>query len=81
MKMDAQMSIRTTTDVKKKAMEVYNELGVDLTTAINVFLRKSIEQKGFPFPVRQEPSSIDLEERMNNTKNKKNLSKKFSSVD
>lgn len=58
MKMDAQMNIRTTSAVKKKAMKIYESLGVDLTTAVNVFLRKSIEQNGFPFEVRKEPNAI-----------------------
>ena len=38
--------------VKQKAMAVYANWGIDLTTAINVFLRKSIECEGFPFEVR-----------------------------
>ena len=33
---------------------MYNELGINLTTAINVFLRKSLAVDGFPFDVRME---------------------------
>ena len=39
-------------DIKKQSESVYNALGLNLTTAINVFLRKSIQAGGFPFDVR-----------------------------
>lgn len=39
-------------DIKKQCEALYNELGINLTTAINVFLRQSIRAGGFPFDVR-----------------------------
>lgn len=42
-------SVRMDTEVKKQCEEIYGQLGVNLTTAINVFLRQSIRSKGFPF--------------------------------
>ena len=33
---------------------MYSELGINLTTAINVFLRQSLRVGGFPFDVRIE---------------------------
>lgn len=47
-------SVRMDTDIKKQCEELYGELGVNLTTAINVFLRQSIRVGGFPFDVRVE---------------------------
>ncbi|MBR4400851.1 MAG: type II toxin-antitoxin system RelB/DinJ family antitoxin [Synergistes sp.] len=47
-------SVRMDADVKKESELIYNALGVNLTTAINVFLRKSIAAGGFPFDVRIE---------------------------
>ena len=41
-------------DIKKQCETLYNELGVNLTTAINVFLRQSLRAGGFPFEVRLE---------------------------
>ena len=47
--------------VKENARATYANWGIDLTTAINVFLRKSIECGGFPFSVkRSEPSILTL---------------------
>lgn len=45
-------SVRMNDDIKKESEMVFSELGVNLTTAINVFLRKSIAVGGFPFDVR-----------------------------
>lgn len=45
-------SVRLDSDLKKKSEAIYGELGINLTTAINVFLRKSLNAGGFPFDVR-----------------------------
>lgn len=47
-------SIRLDNDVKKQCEALYGELGMTLTTAINVFLRQSLRAGGFPFDVRLE---------------------------
>ena len=39
-------------DILKQCEAMYGELGVDLNTAINVFLNKSLCVGGFPFDVR-----------------------------
>ena len=39
-------------DIKKQCEAMYGELGIDLNTAINVFLRQSLRVGGFPFDVR-----------------------------
>ena len=45
-------SVRLDSDLKKRSEAIYGELGINLTTAINVFLRKSLTVGGFPFDVR-----------------------------
>ena len=47
-------SVRMDSDIKKQCESLYNELGMNLTTAINVFLRQSLRAGGFPFDVRLE---------------------------
>ena len=42
-------SVRMDSEVKKQSEALFNELGMNLTTAINVFLRQSIRVGGFPF--------------------------------
>lgn len=45
-------SVRMSSDIKKQCEALYGELGMSLTTAINVFLRQSIRAGGFPFDVK-----------------------------
>ena len=45
-------SVRMDSEIKRQCENLYNELGVTLTTAINVFLRQSLRAGGFPFDVR-----------------------------
>lgn len=52
-------SVRLDNDLKKKSEALYSELGINLTTAINVFLRKSLTVGGFPFDVRTEKPSTE----------------------
>ena len=47
-------SVRMDSDIKKQCEALYGELGINLTTAINVFLRQSLRVGGFPFDVRME---------------------------
>ena len=47
-------SVRMDSDIKKSCEALYGELGINLTTAINVFLRQSLRVGGFPFDVRIE---------------------------
>ena len=45
-------SVRMDSDIKRQCEALYNELGMNLTTAINVFLRQPLRVGGFPFDVK-----------------------------
>lgn len=45
-------NVRLDSEIKKQCEALYGELGINLTTAINVFLRQSLRAGGFPFDVR-----------------------------
>jgi DNA-damage-inducible protein J len=51
MKADTTMTIRMNRQVKQKAQKLFADLGMDMTTAINVFLRQAIYKNGFPFDI------------------------------
>ncbi|MBR1837675.1 MAG: type II toxin-antitoxin system RelB/DinJ family antitoxin [Kiritimatiellae bacterium] len=50
-----QVSFRIDETVKSDAESLFSNLGMSLSTAINVFLRQSIVQRGLPFAVREDP--------------------------
>lgn len=46
------LNVRIDKDIKKAAEEVYAELGFNMSTAINMFLRASIRKGGIPFDLK-----------------------------
>lgn len=46
-------------DVKKQSQELFANLGLDLSTAINIYLKKALLEQGIPFEVKRDiPNSI-----------------------
>ena len=43
------LNIRTDKDVKEQAEQIFAELGLNMTTAVNLFLRTAIRKHGIPF--------------------------------
>lgn len=48
------ISIRMDADWKAQAEALFNELGMNLTTAFNIFVYRSLREGGIPFKVRLE---------------------------
>ena len=53
------INIRVDEDVKNRANELFEDLGLDMSTALNLFLRQSIYCGGIPFEIKR-PNSITL---------------------
>lgn len=43
--------IRIDTDIKKQATALFNDLGLDMSTAVNLFLHQCVLRGGLPFNV------------------------------
>ena len=53
------LNIRTDKEIKDQAETIFNELGINMTTAINMFLRATIRECGIPFELKLEvPNDI-----------------------
>ena len=46
------LNIRTDKDIKDQAEEIFNELGLNMTTAVNMFLKTAIREHGIPFELK-----------------------------
>lgn len=55
-------------DVKKQAQELFADLGLDLSTAINIFLKKALAEQGIPFEVSREVPNADTLSAMEEVK-------------
>lgn len=45
------MNLRVDKNLKKEAETLFDKLGINMTTAINIFLRQAVRNQGIPFPV------------------------------
>ena len=45
------ISIRMDNELKKQAEQLFSELGMNMTTAFNIFLRQSVRQGKIPFEI------------------------------
>ncbi len=53
------LNIRTDKEIKIQAEKIFAELGLNMSTAINIFLRQAIRENGIPFEVKlNEPNKI-----------------------
>lgn len=48
----ANLNIRTDKEVKDAAEKIFNQLGLNMTTAVNLFLRQAIRENGIPFDLK-----------------------------
>ena len=46
------VQIRVDEDLKNEATDIFERLGLELPTAIRVFLKKSVEESGIPFNLK-----------------------------
>lgn len=48
---DVRVTIRVDKDLKERAERLFERLGMNMSTALNVFLRKAVNEEAIPFPV------------------------------
>ena len=75
------LHIRIEPSVKQRAEETLKDLGLSITEAINVFLYHFILNDGIPFEIKKPRYNKETIQAIEDTKNGKNLSKTFDSVD
>ena len=82
--------VRIEENLKQQASELFNQLGLDMSSAINVFLRQAVLRGGLPFSVelpQYKPEVIEAMEeakiisRDPNTKRYKSFAKALEDLD
>jgi len=54
------INVNVPTSIKEEATNLFNSLGLNMTTAINMFLVKSINEWGIPFEIKAPKPSMEL---------------------
>ena len=73
-------NISIDSEVKAKAQELFADLGLDLSTAIGIFLRQAIRENAIPFDISREVPSEETRKAIENVRKGEGLSKGFSTV-
>lgn len=77
----ATLQIRIDDTLKKQADTLFTGLGLDTSTAVRIFLNASIENGGIPFSVRHRPIPDSLQEAIDDSRFRRNLSGPFDSAE
>lgn len=52
-------SISIDSDIKEKAQVLFSDLGLDLSTAVNIFFRQAVRENRIPFNIQREIPNAD----------------------
>lgn len=75
------INLRVDETVKKEASELFEDLGLDMSTAVNLFLRQAIRHGGIPFEIKREnPETLAAIEEVNKIRNGEIKVKRYSDV-
>jgi len=67
---NANVNIRTTDEIKKGAEVILNGLGLNISSAVNLFLRQVINYRGIPFDLRlPNKETLQAMDDINNSRN------------
>ena len=69
----ATIQIRVDDNIKTAADSLFNNLGLDTSTAVRMFLSAAIEKDGIPFAIKRRKPNADLLEAIQDTRNRRNL--------
>ena len=75
-------TITIDSDIKAQAQELLADFGLDLSTAINIFLRQTIRENAIPFNISREVPNADTIAAMKEIEEMKNhpeMYKRYSS--
>ncbi|MBQ9180526.1 type II toxin-antitoxin system RelB/DinJ family antitoxin [Candidatus Saccharibacteria bacterium] len=79
---DITMTIRTNSEIKAAAAALFEDLGLDMSSALNMFLRECIRKDGIPFEVsRKEIPSRKTRRAIKNAIRGKNMVGPFNTIE
>lgn len=78
----AKVSTNVTIDevTKKKAQILLADFGMDLSTAVNIFLKQMVYEGSFPFSITREIPNDETKKAIENVRKGEGLSKSFHTV-
>ena len=79
---NSNLNIRLDSELKQQAEKLFAELGMNMSTAINVFLRQSVRQGSIPFEIKlEQPNSETIKAMQEGEEFIKSGKSRFNNVD
>jgi len=69
----ATIQIRVDDEIKIAADSLFDNLGLDTSTAVRMFLSAALAKDGLPFAVKRRKPNADFMEAIQDTRNRRNL--------
>lgn len=74
------MSIRMDTELKKQAEVMLADMGLNMTTAMNMFLRQVVRQGRIPFEIATDVPNAETLAAIEDVNNNRNMSKAYDDM-
>ena len=74
------LNIRVDKELKRNAETIFSELGLNMSTAMNIFLRYAVRYGGIPFDLRIEKPNAETLAAINDVNSNRNMSDTFDSI-
>lgn len=82
----AQISLRVDDEIKRNAERTFNEIGLSMSTAINIFLKTVVRENRIPFELSADPfyskeNQLELERRISDIRSGKSVLKEHDLIE
>jgi DNA-damage-inducible protein J len=74
------MTMRVDENLKRKADELFTDLGMNMTTAVTIFLKQALREQGIPFSISRDLPNNETRKAIDDAEKGIGLSKTFSSI-
>jgi DNA-damage-inducible protein J len=75
------ITVRMDTELKKQAESLFEEFGMNMTTAFNIFVKTVVRQGKIPFEIAIDVPNTETVQAMEDVNNHRNISRSFDDVD
>lgn len=79
--MNTSITVRTNDKLKMESQSILNSLGLDMSTAINMFLTQVVLKRAIPFSIDLEEPNEKTAKALAKAEKGEDLSKSFNNVD
>lgn len=74
------LNLRVDAELKQQAELIFSDLGIPMSTAINMFLHSVVRYGGIPFDLRLTANQLETLQAIDDVNHHRNLSQTFDSV-